>query len=217
MSRFKEKDFENCKYNVFALKKEDKVIDKFGIKYSSWVNSTLRDRNKIFKYIMYLYDPKSPLIKAFQMFDKRQREAANLAGLDYKNCDDLYNLSSNEYLDLVMDFLIDLGSLKWQQVISNLHVFYEYQRSLMKNIDDQITVKEIDEEGNETESKGIDIKKQTEVMVLKSKLAAESEIIESRISKLMIDVLEDSKIVERASEARLSPEAISSGDFSFDS
>lgn len=95
---------------------------------------------QVLRYIIALYDPKSPLIKGIQSLNGRKREALQIAGID----DDKYTTEvmimqecRDEKLVLfIQNYLRYYGkSMEWAMIQSFEQAFWEYQARIMQPIE----------------------------------------------------------------------------------
>ena len=97
-------------------------------------------KNKVIKYICYLYDPNSPLKEFFPIcLDAKSRRLSS----------PVFNLDDNRFKDMVIammslknevvvvmidEFLRFVNNRVWSMIVSNEETFYEYQRKLLRNV-----------------------------------------------------------------------------------
>ncbi len=119
---------------------------------SSFVSEAIRkDINKVIRFIVAMYDSKSPFVKMFQAVDQRKRECAAFAGFDLKKDEKLLNqmfsfaapqpVDEDEeqedftwYSDMVVEYLRDQNNRVWAMIVSNEQTFYEYQKALLSEV-----------------------------------------------------------------------------------
>lgn len=96
--------------------------------------------NKVIRYILALYDPKSPLIKGEQNLMRRKEIAAEIAGFDMEKDDVmlaiLFEYKYDHVVEMVQNFLKDfVKSMDWALLVSLEQTFWEFQGRLMQPID----------------------------------------------------------------------------------
>jgi hypothetical protein len=184
------KDFEGIKYNVF---KSDDLSDVHGID-----KFTVRDRGdklNMLRYVMALYDKKSPLIRMFTDLGQRKNEAATVAGYSLERDQHIlkpfFDFTDLDLQDLVVDFLIDQGDMYWSMIVSNTNIFYEYQKALGTQI--------IGDGGEKDKLQSLQIK---------SKLMDDSERIAERVEAYMRKVFGEDQIADIARVKNFTPESV---------
>lgn len=115
---------------------------------------------KMIKYILLMYDEKSPMRNAYPDLEKRKEFCADFAGYDSKiHAEVIKDLKSmtkdektpvgddedekfktvtviwDEFVDAVLSFVINQNSRLWAMIVTNEQAFYEYQRRVMAEID----------------------------------------------------------------------------------
>lgn len=140
MKLFNDSDFESMTFPIHNVKGD--VIKKVpSLTFiESFVSYGGEHKNKVIKYICYLYDPNSPLKEFFPDMSRRKEQAAILSG---------FNLDDNRFKDMVIammslknevvvvmidEFLRFVNNRVWSMIISNEETFYEYQRKLLRNV-----------------------------------------------------------------------------------
>jgi hypothetical protein len=107
----------------------------------SFVNYKDPDKEKVIKYICYLYDPNSPLKEFFPDMQRRKEQSAILAGFSMENeqsknkAAELMGLKNKGVIVLIDDFLRFVNNRVWSMIVSNEETFYEYQRKLLRNVE----------------------------------------------------------------------------------
>lgn len=144
-------DFSKMKYNpdTDVLKKNPELEGIIGI-------SDL----KMVKYILLMYDEKSPMKDYYPDLEKRKDFCAALAGYDnVKDSDTISSLKSmtkevkipvgdpedqkfktsieiwDEFVDAVLNYVTHQNSRLWAMIVTNEQAFYEYQRRVMAEVD----------------------------------------------------------------------------------
>lgn len=140
MKLFNDSDFESMTFPIHNVKGD--VVKKVpSLTFiESFVQYEGEHKNKVIKYICYLYDPNSPLKEFFPDMSRRKEQAAILSG---------FNLDDNRFKDMVIammslknevvvvmidEFLRFVNNRVWSMIISNEETFYEYQRKLLRNV-----------------------------------------------------------------------------------
>lgn len=95
---------------------------------------------KLVRYIIALYDPKSPLIKGESNLLRRKELAASIAGFDVDKEEDLleivYDCKYEHVVLMIQNFLRDfVKSMEWAMLVSYESAFWEFQSRLMQPID----------------------------------------------------------------------------------
>jgi len=96
--------------------------------------------DKLVRYIIALYDPKSPLIKGEQNLVRRKEIAAEIAGFDMEKDDAalavLYEYKYDHIVLTVQNFLKDfVRTMEWAMLVSLEQTFWEFQTRLMKPLE----------------------------------------------------------------------------------
>ncbi len=136
--------FKNCQFNPF-----DERLFYTHPKLSQIVPKKIPDEDsvldrlphyKVCRYIIALYDTKSPLIKGEQNLIRRKEIAAEIAGFDIdKQTDDLqilYECRDVRFAQFIQNYLKDFAkSMEWAMIHSFEQAFWEYQARLMQPIE----------------------------------------------------------------------------------
>lgn len=192
-------DFNNLKYPVFSV--ERSLLDKIKelAAYAELLaekESTGRpDIDNLIRYIMVLYDKKSPLIRSFTNLEQRKREAAVLAGydleVDAERVAKLFDFTDQDLQNLALYFLEEQNDMWYCNLVSNEQTFYEYQKALLAE------VKLVDGD-----------KDKMSTLVIKSKLQDECEKIAERVEKYYTKVYGEGEEKAKAKTKDFSPESI---------
>lgn len=161
-----------------------KVID-------SWWACNRNDKDQLIRYIIYMYDKSSPLVRRYNNLDRRKQEAAQLAGYsqDDPSLKAYKDFQDQEFSDMVVDFLIYQNNYTWTMLVSNEQTFYEFQKTLLQ------------------ESSMIrNDKDKINAIASKSKLMEESDKIVERINSYYKQVFVEDKLIETAKRVASSPE-----------
>jgi hypothetical protein len=128
MALFSDKDFEELRLDVFAkdFSKNPLVKQIFGEQVSS---SDLT----IIKYIVLLYDVKSPLRLKIPDIINRKEECAEMVGLK-SGREELFDLSHPKVLGYINMYLRYQSSKVWSVLAANEEVLWQYQQELLTPI-----------------------------------------------------------------------------------
>lgn len=129
---FDTKNIEMKKKNVPIKKKDrDKAKEE---EEQQEISSQLKDKNKIFRWIIYAFDNTSFLIRKYENVETRRKFAAIYAGLDEKDAQvkQMISLKIPIITKLVVDYLKHLKNYDYQMLIQSECLFWEvYEISLM--------------------------------------------------------------------------------------
>lgn len=145
---FNKEDYNGLSFDIFKAKEKDDILSvlpelkdiksftklDFEIVVNTGVTSIgLKERTKLIKYIVLVYDKESPFIQRFKSLPERKKQAAVTAGFDPKDpiIDVLQDVSSDDICSMIIDFVVYQNDLIWSMLISNEQTFYEYQNTLM--------------------------------------------------------------------------------------
>ena len=95
------------------------------------------EKNKLLRYIIYLYDPASHLGKEYPDELKLKEAAADLAGLDLVNEDFkwLFDCQDEGVNAMAVGYLrYYVKSMLWMMIVSNQETFWEYGSIMMESI-----------------------------------------------------------------------------------
>ena len=208
-SLFEDSKFNALKYNVFAVKPTKNILDELpalrNLKSFVDAGKERKDINKVIRYIVAMYDSKSPFVKMFQAVDQRRKECASFAGFDLVKdkelLDRMFSFTNplvNEdeeqedftwFSDMVLDFLRDQNQRVWAMIVSNEQTFYEYQKALLSEITVFTTEKD-----------------KLNAISIKTKLMEDSDAISARLEKYY-QVLYGDEIVN-STTINYTPEAL---------
>lgn len=195
MNIFNGSEFGLMRFNVHQVPMGTKLLDHFKAlrQFESFVKYSHSDVDKVIRYIMYMYDKNSPMIKHFTNLEDRMRNSAIMSGFDKEDSTlvGLYNLEWNGLDDMVIDFLKFQNSLKWSQIVTNEHTFFQYQKALLREV---INFK--------------DDKNRMDAISAKSKIMEDCEAITARLERLYTEVFSDGDMIDRVKRRRLTPEAL---------
>ena len=88
------------------------------------------------KYIVLMYDSKSPLKTYYSNLEARKAAAAELAGVHRDKARDLFHMKHPNVVDCVMKFLQHQNSHLWILIVSNEEAFAEYSENVMSRVND---------------------------------------------------------------------------------
>lgn len=188
------KSFKDCRYNPLGKdlfseneRLEELIEGKNGFSKGQW--------EKLMKYIIANYDPASPLIKDYSLLPKRKQVAAELAGFDLikdeKLLQDIYSCQSEEFTEVVNDYLKEYGDNRlWAMIVSSLQLFWEFNLRIFTPI---------------KEDKDKDL---VAAVNMKSKMSEELEKIHERIERLTKQFYGDDELQEATKRIRKTPESI---------
>lgn len=200
MEMFDEREFEQLRFNVYPVALSEDLFEKFPSMrtFSSFKDYEGKEGyDRLIRYVIYMYDVNSPMGKNIANLDERKKACAFLSGFtseDDEYLEDLYTLEDKEAAEMVVEFLKEHDSsnhLKWCQIVTNEHTFYEYQKALLSetlNIEDE--------------------KKRLDATLVKSKLMEDSQVIAERIDTLYQQVFTDPSTFTAAKRKRVTPETM---------
>jgi hypothetical protein len=105
--------------------------------------------DKMLRYVLLMYDQKSPLREYYPELSKRKTFAASIAGydvdddsivelFDFKVKNDEGELEHNEeILELIIKYLKYQNNWVWSLIISNEQAFYEFNKRVLMPVDGQ--------------------------------------------------------------------------------
>jgi hypothetical protein len=185
--------FKNCLFNP--------LVKNLTEKYSTLLPLLPKGENgeRVLRYILLIYDPKSPLIKDIRNIKARKQESARLAGFDLQKdsdfLDDLFSFKNKEAAAKAVLFLKEfIHNRTWSMIVSHEQTFYEYNERLMKPVDDDGDAKEKDVMAT---------------IVLKSKLVQDLKDIHSTLKEYYKEMFEDDDLRDKVINKRISPETMS--------
>ncbi len=163
-----EKDFKNCLFNPCVIDLFDEYPQLKELKdISPYVS------NKLMKYIISVYDYKSPIVINNRELKIRKQLAAEFAGYDLMNDDlkPMFELSADHVIKAVDLFLKKfIHSRVWYMICCNENIFFEYGQRMLTPVSGK------SEDGKPMTEKAI-----TEAMVLKTKLSDDMATIDERL------------------------------------
>lgn len=191
----KKESFEGMIINPFDVKDVYKEHTEFFLEIFGAKKHYQRvDLSKMTKYVLYMYDHKSPMRKYYQDITMRKQECAALAGYhilrDKKKLERFYNFEDDVFMAMVLKLLKFQNAKKFAVLQSNTEVLWQYQEELLKPISMYKSDKE-----------------KYQAMEVKAKLMSESEVIIKRIDMLEKLIYGDeAKLLDGIEGAAISPE-----------
>lgn len=142
---YTETHFKNCPFSPFDEKLFKRhpslvaLVPPDGEEGQEGVMATVSPEN-VLRYIIALYDPKSPLLKGEQNLNRRKDVAADIAGIDkekyIKEVMFMYECRDDRFVLYVQNYLRYYAkSMEWAMIQSFEQAFWEYQSRLMQPIE----------------------------------------------------------------------------------
>lgn len=143
--------FRNCQFNPHEVlpfeaypKLKDIVVKDDYLNLDKWEGE--KDLHiyvpvdKLTRYIVALYDPKSPLIKGESNLIQRKEIAASIAGFDTDKEEDMldivYNCKYEHVVQMIQNYLrYFVKSMEWAMLVSYESAFWEFQSRIMQPIE----------------------------------------------------------------------------------
>lgn len=206
MSGLQPEDFSGLTYNVYDIyqkdPKKDLLIQFPKLKeLPSFAAYGHGDRNYIIRYIIYLYDMKSPLPKAFEDLQKQKVEAALLAGYEtdktgkFKDARirKVLDNEDNDILQMIFEYTTSFKSKTYAYYKANEHAFYENINGVYKSA-----------------KYAEDPKKELEAQMVKEKMLDHNEKLMQRMEALARELWgKDEELIEKIEKrGALRPEDI---------
>lgn len=163
-----ERDFNKCLFNPFVVDLFEEYSQLKEIKDISPYIS-----NKLMKYIIAVYDYKSPIVINNRELKIRKQLAAEFAGYDLMKDDlkPIFELSADHVIKAVDLFLKKfIHSRIWYMICCNENIFFEYGQRMLTPV-----------AGKSEDGKPMTEKAITEAMVLKTKLSDDMATIDERL------------------------------------
>lgn len=159
--------------------------------------------DKMLRYVLMMYDMRSPLREYYPELDKRKQFAASMAGYDMDK-DDVTGLfdfkvkiegeetTYEELLNVIIKYLKYQNNYMWSMIVSNEQAFYEFNKRVMIPVDG-------------TRDKDI-----LQAVDIKNKLMDAQDVIVQRLQKYFRELTgEDEKLEQSITKRkRLRPENI---------
>lgn len=188
-------DFSKLKIPVNLVPLGDDVVDFFReLKAQEEFSSySIKDRNKIVKYVIYAYDPKSPFVEnSTSDLTKRKENAAEEAGFERNPTSgkfkqevyDLIELFNEDANEMIFCYLRMINNRTWTLIVTNEQVFAEYTRLLMEPVAYSSYARKKATEGEDKQVEVKDDKKLLEAANVKAKLRDECKMIAADLDTL---------------------------------
>lgn len=219
------KSFEKCLFNPL----EKDIFKKYPD--LSVLRPDCENSDKVLLYILFLYDPKSPLIPDNRNITARKQEAARLAGFnlekDTEFLDDLFTFANEEAVNTACLFLRNfVNQMLWSTIVVHEQMYYEYHARLMASIEDKKAEvpkfqkkkkykKESDEDDedldpeDETSIATVNQKDVYSTVVLKEKLREGLIAIYRDLQAFNKEMYPDENLREAVTGQRITPETMS--------
>jgi hypothetical protein len=159
-----------------------------------------KDANIILRYVIFMYDFKSPMRKHYPIASERKDICMKLAGfagmgLSRKAQASVLDLSHEGIAPCMHDLLKYQNNTTWAMLISNEEAFWQYQNQINSplNIANGIVGKRRDEAKVSEAKLAAQHKLNLQVMENKSKLMKECEIINERIIRYELELFGEEK------------------------
>lgn len=181
--------------------------------------------DRVLRYILFMYDPKSPLVNDFKNTAQRKQEAARLAGFNLEQdtdfLDDLYTFANREAVDSTCLFLRGyVNNMLWDTIVVHEQMYYEYHARLMASIEDEKTKapkksrKKIDEilgdlDESEDTTAAVNQKDVYATVVLKEKLREGLIAIYKDLQIFKKEMYPDDNLREAVKGSKITPETMS--------
>lgn len=151
MPLFIKKDFDGMRFNVFGLEDEKESTLKTRFLTEAQlifreINQALKgveeyrgpDKQKLIRYILYMYDKGSPMRIFYPDVTRRKEECAKLSFYnlrdDKERLIEIFSLSDEEVSDIITNFIIWQDSMIWSAYVTSTQVYWEYQREMFVSI-----------------------------------------------------------------------------------
>jgi len=176
--------FENLKFKIHELPKETDLREKFPDlnKYKTIAKSKYPNIDTLLRYLIYLYDPNSDLIKSIPDLSSRKQQAALYAG---------YTTETPE-LKHIMEFrdqkIVDIVHCLLTQVYHNRD--YTEWCTLHQELEEytRLRLRALSDEKSEDSSEEVDLFK---AMELKGKLRVQTKQIHEQLDALELKIFGD--------------------------
>lgn len=136
-----ETDYRNCSPNLDEIpswknypdKKHEIIEDgKIVVK-----RNKKSDFNSIIRYILFVYDKKSPFHKKFNNISAKKQNAINFSGINESL------LKHDEVIEMIIDFLLYQNDKLWSVICTNENLFTEYMTVLNTKLENFNSDKDI--------------------------------------------------------------------------
>ena len=144
---YNDKDFEKLRYKVHELKEKESVLEVYPelSRYPEFKKKIRLDINKVLKYIIYLYDKKSPFISEPDL-RKRKIISAQKAGFKVNSKGEFENevvaMLSNENVDItrmIVRYCRIQSSMTYSLLVAGMETYYDNVLQIMRNDKDEST------------------------------------------------------------------------------
>ena len=192
---FNDSDFKNL---CVSIHNEDDVLEKNKPLFKSMFNGLHKHRRvdleKMIKYIIYMYDIKSPMRQLFADVDERKKESAGLAGYDLDKdslrIERIFNFDDRDISQMVTSFLKYQNNKSWDA--QSIKEKTMYHQELLKPITNFKQDKE-----------------KLQALDIKSKLMNECDAIIKRIESYEDKIYgQDKKLIQSIQSTPTSPEMV---------
>jgi hypothetical protein len=161
----KDIDFSKLRFPVHTVPHGTELLLKFPElqAYPEFSEYKEPDRDKVIRYVIYMYDMNSGLILKFPDLKQRKEAALDIAGFERnsntgKFKKEIYNMvnlekifvkedpededskitaESNRIFDMAMRYIIEQNNRIWSMVVANEQAFDEYLRLIMEPVSDR--------------------------------------------------------------------------------
>ena len=194
---FNDNDFKNL---CVPIHNEEDVLENNKPLFKSMFGGLHKHRRvaleKMIKYIIYMYDIKSPMRQLFADVDERKKESAGLAGYDLDKdsvrLERIFNFDDRDISQMVTSFLKYQNNKSWAILQSNEEVLWQYHQELLKPITNFKQDKE-----------------KLQALDIKSKLMNECDAIIKRIESYEEKIYgQDKKLMQSIQSTPTSPEMV---------
>ncbi len=165
---YEKKNFEKCVFNPCEV---DMFVSYPQLSELRSISENID--NKLIKYIVCVYDYRSPIVIDNRELKVRKQVAADFCGYDVLKSDlnYLYNIEPDYMLQAIDTFLKKfIHSRVWYMICCNEHIFWEYGQRMLKPVANK------GEDGKPMTEKAI-----TEAMALKTDLSKDMADIDERL------------------------------------
>lgn len=180
---FNTKDFTDLKYKVFE--KEPSKIKELSVLGFDKINRP--DKDNLIRYVMAMYDQRSPVIRVFTDLAMRKKESAIVSGYDLDKdqaiLTGLFDMTDTDLQELTMAFLKEENIFEWSMIVSNEQVFYELQKALITEV--------VAESKDKLQS-----------LQLKGKIMDECDTIAERVARYYQKVFGDEELANKAKQTK---------------
>jgi hypothetical protein len=201
-------DFSKMMFDVSAVPQGQDLCNRFQKlgQIKEFQSYPHPDRNRVIRYVVMMYDVKSPLRDTYPDLQLRKEAALDLAGFD-KNAKGDYkdekvhlimDMKDEEVNALIFEYLKLQNSRTWMMIVSTEEMFLEYQKLIMEPI------KKKDGEKEKDILAAADIKKK-----LREECNAMDSDLERFYKKLSGDDLQVEEVIVK--KKRSTPESIAKG------